>query len=123
MIGENTPILALKGVLHFDLFVFWGDFCLIRGEMLKHILNECLLDIDKTFHVTKTTLFGLILPSYCFFYLYYGRCWPTCFPPFLAQAPHPESDSVGAVPFLMYNLANYKHENTGAGLSYSGRNG
>jgi hypothetical protein len=54
--------------------------------------------------------------------------------------PHPETDSVGDVPFVTYNFGtkscfvfkevltrafkstNYKHENTGSGLSYSGRN-
>jgi len=52
------------------------------------------------------------------------------FPPSLSHRPlHPETDSVGAVPFVILTLkrarksTNYKHDNTGSGLSYSGRNG
>jgi hypothetical protein len=66
-------------------------------------------------------------------------------PPLLShRPPHPEADSVGAVPFIIFNFGtisslvweknffwttgarNTTHkntENTGAGLSYSGRNG
>jgi CRISPR/Cas system endoribonuclease Cas6 (RAMP superfamily) len=62
-------------------------------------------------------------------------------PPLSHRPPHAETDSVGAAPLSYSNLVtyhawfrrktlkrefkstNYKHENAGAGLSYSGRNG
>jgi len=75
------------------------------------------------------------------FSVFTGAVYLLAFPPPLEQPSHPEADSVGAVhlPFLIlvqygawlrrktlkraFKSTNYKHENTGAGLSYSGRNG
>ena len=51
--------------------------------------------------------------------------------PFSHRPPHPEADFVGAVPLTLFGKpfiwaierTNYKHEHTGSGFSYSGRNG
>jgi hypothetical protein len=74
------------------------------------------------------------------FSVFTGAVYLLASPPFLHRPPHLETDSVGAVPLSYLNLVqysawfrrktfngafkstNYKHENTGAALSYSGRN-
>jgi hypothetical protein len=75
------------------------------------------------------------------FSVFTGAVYLLVYPPLSHRPPHPETDSVDAVLLLYIILVqyhawlrrktrngttkstNYKHENTGAGLSNSGRNG